>query len=407
MPQESIPAGPEELPITGDTVQELRNFDTLMTQTMTQWQIPGGQLAIARGDRLVYNKGFGYASLEDQLAVEPEALFRIASTSKPVTAVATLMLLDAGEITLQTPVFPLLALESPPNAPHDLRLDTITVEQLLVHSGGWNSAAGFDPQYQPWTLYASHVLDAEIPAEAKTIVRFMQDQPLDFDPSTKSAYSNFGFNVLGRLIEHLSGQSYEQFVIDNVLAPAGIADMAIGGTTLEERADGEVRYYAPPGLEPRPSVFPGGAYVPVGYGSYYMRAMDSHGGWIATAQDLVRFTLAVDGTKGRALLRPETVRVMQSTHRPPSAAAGAGNIKESLGLGWNSVSVGEGYEWSHAGALEGSNCSWLCRKPDGTTIAFVFNTLPEDFGRFFGEVIPAMQAEVSATASWPQSDQFD
>lgn len=396
----------DQIPVTGEAVPDLSGFDRLMTEIMNKWQMPGGQLAVARDHRLVYNRGFGYASREDQLVVEPDARFRIASNTKPITAVAILRLIDAGEISLDRRVFPLLKLEQPRNAPRDGRLDEITVEQLLVHSGGWNSAAGYDPQYQPWTLFASHTCDEVVPAEASTIVRFMQGEPLDFDPGTRTAYSNVGFNVLGRLIEHLSGQSYERFVTD-MLKPAGIKTMAIGGTTLKERMEGEVRYYSPPGLEARPTVFPGGGYVPVGYGSYYLRAMDSHGGWIARTQDQVRFALAVDGTRGTALLRPETVTKMESTPRPPSAAAGAGNVEDSLGLGWNTVPVDGGYEWSHAGALEGSNCSWLCRKPDGTTLAFVFNCLPEDYGGFFHEAIPAMHAQVAAIKSWPDIDMFD
>jgi len=339
-------------------------------------------------------------------AVEPDNLFRIASTSKPITAVAILKLVDQGEIALDTPIFPLLALEGPPNAPYDLRLDTITVEQLLLHSGGWNSAAGYDPQYQPWTLLASHVLDAESPVEAETIVRYMLSQPLDFDPGTLSAYSNFGFNVLGRVVEHLSGQSYEQFTIDNVLAPAGIASMAIGGTTLEERMDGEVKYYSPPGLSTRESVYPDEGFVPVGYGSYYLPSLDAHGGWIASAQDLLKFTLAIDGQRGDALLSEETVTALETTARPLSAAAGAGNVETSLGLGWNSAAVEDGYEWSHAGALEGSNCSWLVRKPGGLAAAFVFNSLPTDFGGFFNDLIPALQEALAGSATWPETDLF-
>jgi N-acyl-D-amino-acid deacylase len=78
-----------------------------MTERMASWRVPGGQLAVARDDRLVYNRGFGYASVEDAELVEPDALFRIASTTKPITAVAILMLIDAGELSLDTPVFPL------------------------------------------------------------------------------------------------------------------------------------------------------------------------------------------------------------------------------------------------------------------------------------------------------------
>jgi N-acyl-D-amino-acid deacylase len=405
--QESTPTLPvDTLPVTGEPVPELAAFDTLISTIMRSWNLPGGQLAIAHEGRLVYNRGFGWANVEDVQAVEPDNLFRIASTSKPITAVAILKLVDQGEIALDTPIFPLLALEGPPNAPYDLRLDTITVEQLLLHSGGWNSAAGYDPQYQPWTLLASHVLDAESPVEAETIIRYMLSQPLDFDPGTLSAYSNFGFNVLGRVVEHLSGQSYEQFTIDDVLAPAGIASMAIGGTTLEERMDGEVKYYSPPGLPTRESVYPDEGFVPVGYGSYYLPSLDAHGGWIASAQDLLKFTLAIDGQRGDALLSEETVTALETTARPPSAAAGAGNVETSLGLGWNSAAVEDGYEWSHAGALEGSNCSWLVRKPGGLAAAFVFNSLPTDFGGFFNDLIPALQEALAGSATWPETDLF-
>ena len=400
----ATPVATETIQLTGVEVPELTEFDGAMTAMMAAWNIPGGQLAIARDDRLVYNRGFGYASVEDESVVEPDMLFRIASTTKTITAVSILTLVDAGDLTLDTLVFPLLGYEPLPNAPYDPRLDNITVEHLLVHAGGWNSVASFDPQYQPWSLLASHILNTEAPADAETIIRFMLSQPLDFDPGTQSAYSNFGFNVLGRVIERVSGQSYEQFVSDQVLEPAGITDMAIGGTTLEERLPNEVRYYSPPGLAPRPSVFPDQGFVPVGYGSYYLPALDAHGGWVASAQDLIRFALAIDGTKGAALLEPETVRIMETTPRPPSSAAGAGNVDEALGLGWNSVPQDDGYEWSHAGALEGSNASWLVHMPDGTTLAFVVNSLPEDYGAFFGDFIPALQELMAKTAAWPEHD---
>lgn len=403
----ATPVASDDIPVSGENVAELDDFSTLMTQVMSRWQLPGGQLAIAAEGRLVYNRGFGYASIEDQEEVQPHSLFRIASNTKPITAVAILKLVDAGELTLDTPVFPLLALDPPEGAPRDPRLDTITIEQLLVHSGGWNSTVSGDPQYLPWTLLASRLLEAEDPAEAETIIRFMLGQTLDFDPGTVSAYSNFGFNVLGRVIEHISGQPYEQFVIDEVLAPAGITTMVIGGTTLEERKVDEVRYYAPPGMAPRVSVYPNGGYVPVAYGAFYMQALDAHGGWIGTAEDLVRFSLAVDGARGEALLSPETVTVMETTPRPPSAAAGAGNVDEALGLGWNSLPVDGGYEWSHAGALEGSTGSWVVRKPGGTALAFSFNSLPQDYPSFFGDIIPAVQQLLATTTEWPETDQFE
>ena len=227
---------------------------------------------------------------------------------------------------------------------------------------------------------ASHVLAAENPASAQTLVRFMLGQPLDFDPGTLSAYSNFGFNVLGRVIEHLTGKTYEQYVLDEIATPLGITDWKIGGTYLADRFPGEVRYYGPPGQAPRIGITPGEGFVPVGYGSFFLPSMDAHGGWISSAHDLARFALGVDGTAGPALLSPESVTALETTpaHLPPPKAPAT--PKRAHGLAFNSAEVDGGYEWSHAGALEGSNCSWIVRKPNGTALAFVFNSLPEDFG---------------------------
>jgi hypothetical protein len=114
--------------------------------------------------------------------------------------------------------------------------------------------------------------------------------------------------------------------------------------------------------------------------------------------------LAVDGTRGTPLLTPETVKVMESTARPPSAYAGAGNAEGGFGLGWNMRKTDDGYEWSHAGALTGSTASWLVRQADGTTIGVVFNSLPTDYGAFFSDLFPALQQSATDVSNWPTID---
>jgi len=407
MPLFARQATPGATPISGATDETFAALDALVVPLMASWDIPGAQLAIGYGEKLVYSRGFGYADLATGEPVLPTHLFRIASTSKPITGVAILTLVQEGRLTLDTPVFPLLALEPAPNATIDPRLDEITVGQLLVHAGGWDSAGtGVDPQYLPWPLVASHILAAENPAEGETLVRYMLGKPLDFDPGTQSSYSNFGFNVLGRVIEKVSGEPYEDYVRNHVLIPAGITDAVIGGTTLAERVDGEVVYHGASGDTLRESVYPGEGYVPTGYGSYYLRSLDAHGGWICSAEDLIRFALAIDGTRGEALLTPEIVTVMETSPRPVSVGAGAGNTDGGSGLAWNTVAVEGGYEWSHAGALEGSNASWLFRAPSGISIAWTMNTLPVDYNGFFGALIPELQRITSGIVDWPDTDLF-
>lgn len=394
------------LPSGGQPVPELTAFDDAMTSAMTTWAIPGGQLAVAKDGRLVLNRAYGLADVEQREPVGPRSLFRIASVTKTITAVAILALVDDGKLSLDDKAFPLLDLAPPAGATVDPRLNEITVRQLLIHAGGWDSSKSYDPQYLPWSRMAAATIGLEDPAQAETIVRFMLGQPLDFDPGTESVYSNFGFNVLGRVIERASGQSYANYTLARVLNPAGVTDMLLGRTRLADRAPGEVRYYGPKGQAARPSVYWGEGFVPVGYGSFYMPALDAHGGWIATAADLVRFALAVDGTRGTALLAPASIKAMIETPRPKAGATGAGNAPTSFGLGWDMKPVAGGAEWSHAGALEGSNASWLFRGPGGLAIAFIFNTLPEDFVPFFTHTVDAVRKAAAAVTTWPTHDLF-
>ncbi len=398
----------QDISMTGQAVPDLASLDQVMTALMPTWSLPGGQLAVARDGRLVFNRGYGLADVDRQELVQPNSLFRSASVAKSITAVAILTLVDAGALTLADPAFPLLGFEPAANATRDPLLDEITVEQLLVHAGGWDRNESFDPQFLPWSRMAAATMGLDDPAEATTIVRFMLGVPLDFDPGSKSVYSNFGFNVLGRIIERLSGQPYAEYVRDRVLTPAGVSDMRIGRTRLEDRAPGEVHYYAPPGLGRSESVFWGEGYVPIAYGSYDMEALDSHGGWIGSAADLVRFATAVDGQRGQALLTPASLRAMIDTPRPAESGIGSGWDMKPVthGLGWDMTPVAGGAEWAKPGALGGSTAAWIYRGVDGLAIAFIFNSLPDDFRQFVRDAGQALLAAARAVQTWPTNDLF-
>lgn len=397
-------ATPVALEPTGSALPGLEAYDEAVASLSETWGLPGAQLAVAFGDRLVLDRGYGLADPPTGDPVMPTSRIRIASVSKTLTAVAVLALVDDGAFGLDDPVFPMLTSLTPPrNAPRDPRLDMVTVRQLLTHSGGWDSSNGVDPQYQPMTWMEAGLLDVQAPPSASQIVRAMMGFPLAFDPGTKSVYSNFGFNVLGRLIEAVTGADYDDFVLDRVLARANARDMRLGRTRLADRSRDEVLYLSPPGWPLQPSVFPGEGFVPNAYGGFFLEAMDSHGGWIARAHDLVKFALAVDGTRGEAVLRPETVHEMLSTPRPVGDAEPGASGTNVLGLGWSVTESDAGFTWSHTGALTGSNASWLVRWPSGATLAFSANTLPIDYETFFGDLTAAL-ADVTASVTWPDGD---
>jgi N-acyl-D-amino-acid deacylase len=396
---------------TDNVPPEFAAIDAAFQDIMTRWGVPGGQFALAKDGRLVLNRGYGLADVERDEPVLTDSLFRIASVTKAITAVSILTLVEAGKLTLDDRVFPLIAFEPPAHATPDPRLDRISVQDLLTHSGGWDSAESWDPQGLPFSRMAAAMTGLADPAEAATIVRFMLGEPLDFDPGTRQAYCNFRFNVLGRVIEHVSGQTYDAYVRDHVLTPAGITGMRLGRTRVADLAPGEVHYYGPPGQRLGWSVFWGEGYAPFAYGgSTYMEALDAHGGWIASAVDLIRFATAVDGQRGPALLSPETVQTMLTTPRPRTAAPGAGvpgvSAEVTAGLGWDVIPVGDEIEWSRVGALMGSTCAWVARRPDGVTAAYTFNSAPADVYEFLNESIIELGQAIDAIEAWPDGDLF-
>jgi CubicO group peptidase (beta-lactamase class C family) len=237
-----LAAGPdkqaEAVPVTGVPAPELASLDELLLAFLRENEIAGASLAITKEGRLVHARGFGWADPDGQVKVSPTSLFRIASISKPITAVAILMLIERGKLKLDDKAFDLIALQPLPGRERDPRLKDITVRHLLEHTAGFDRAKSFDPMFRP--VMIAKELDVPPPAQPEHIIRYMLGQPLDFDPGSRHAYSNYGYCVLGRIIERVSGQPYETFVRHEVLKPLGITRTKLG-KTLERAAD-EVRY---------------------------------------------------------------------------------------------------------------------------------------------------------------------
>jgi len=399
----------ERILITGNDDPRMRSFDELMCSFLKHYQVPGAALAVVDGERLVYARGFGFADVDLKTPVLPTSLFRIASISKPITAVAILQLVQHGQLRLDEKVFDVLTIE-----PHfegerrelDPRMAGITVLQLLRHTGGWDRDQSFDPMFQSVRIARS--LEIAPPAGADAVIRFMRGQPLDFDPGQRYAYSNFGYCLLGRIIEKRSGQSYEQYVEEHVLHPLGITRPHIGRT--RERSSFEVRYYDQSN-ETGPSVFESdlAQTVPQPYGAWYLEAMDSHGGWIASAIDLVRFASALHPENGSGLLNDELLKVMVTR---PGGLAGwdeDGEPREPFyGCGWmiRPQDGGLGYNAWHTGSLPGTS-TLLVTRYDRRHWAVLFNTRDSpDNERLSTLIDPQLHAAADAVREWPTEDQF-
>jgi CubicO group peptidase (beta-lactamase class C family) len=203
------PAAPsqQKIPISGAAVSGMEPFDQSVRDLMRKYDIPGGAVAVVHDGKLFYARGFGYADVENKTPVQPDALFRLASVSKPITGVAIMKLVEEGKLKLDDRVAPFIAHLTPAEgATVDPRWEQITIRQLLNHTGGWDRDkpnGGFDPMFL--SAIAAAAVGAEAPASAETIIRYMKGMPLDFNPGTQHVYSNFGYAILGRVIEHVSG----------------------------------------------------------------------------------------------------------------------------------------------------------------------------------------------------------
>jgi N-acyl-D-amino-acid deacylase len=238
-----LPQAPQpkfDLPVSGKAGPGLEPIDKAMRTILVRHGIPGGALAIAKDGRLVLAKGYGWANLETGQTVTPLTLFGLASLSKPITALAILLLLEQGKLGLDEPAFDYIQHIKPPRGARvDPRLYKITVRQLLNHSGGWNRAVSGDPI--GWTPQMCKVLGATPPLAPEHFISYMMAEPLDFDPGTRAVYSNVGYIILGQIVEKVSGQSYEDFAKKHVLD--AVEAKRAGMNYMTKYLEGESRRY--------------------------------------------------------------------------------------------------------------------------------------------------------------------
>lgn len=223
-------------------------------------------VAVSRNEKLVYAAAFGQADAEAGEPAGPMHRYRVASVSKPMTRIAVARLLQDTNLDPGSNVFGpgtvLGATYATPAGNPDM--DDITIQQLVDHRGGWVNVNKDGADSDPMFAYSGN-------DHAGLINWTAANYPLGFKPGASNSYSNFGYSLLGRIIEAKSGKGYEAYVRDVLMTPAGAGAMVIGGDKLADRKPNEVKYYG------------AGAYSAV-----TPNLFDSHGGWIATPIDLLR-----------------------------------------------------------------------------------------------------------------------
>ena len=223
-------------------------------------------IAISRNGKMIYSKGYGWKDAEHTIETPADALMRIASVSKSITCSAIKSLVRDGKLSLDDKIFDLLELSEPRNEEFDSRWRDITVAHLLKHEGGWDRDETLDPMFRTREVEKQYRLRGK--AQPEDMIRYMLAKPLQFDPGSRSSYSNFGYCLLGRVVEKASGMTYQNYIQQKLFDPLRIKDIQQGRDRPRDWDPREVEY-------------------PIK--TLRVEVMDSHGGLIASAPALSKY----------------------------------------------------------------------------------------------------------------------
>jgi CubicO group peptidase (beta-lactamase class C family) len=243
--------------------------------------------------------------------------------------------------------------------------ENITVQSCLEHSTGWTDDA-------VWQQYQLNNTD---------IIKWaLKNYKQGSAPGAKYMYINFDYFLLGRVIEKKSGQTYENYVKNNILGKCGITDMKTGNDAAAAKAPNEATYYADNNN--------GDPYA------LKLTRMDANGGWIARPIDLLMFFAGMDGLNNRPdFLSSGTFTTMHTA----STAAGAGQYAKGL--------LVDGNWWLHNGCMPGT-LGDLCHFKNGITIAILINTRPQNDECTWNGMYPLINDIAGSSVTWPSYDLF-
>lgn len=337
----------------------LDGFDKIVKEYMTYWGLKGVSLSVMRNDSLLFAKGYGVA--DKDVPMGPGHILRMASVSKLVTAVGIMVLQERGQLTLKDRVFGPGGIldDSIYNAAiSDSLYYKITVEDLLRHKAGFSKKGG-DPMFSTrWIMMQNRW--REVPSKERlTVVQLKR--PLAFEPGTWQDYSNYGYLALSMVIEKLSGMSYEEFIQENVLHPAGCVNFKMAGNYYADKHPDEVRYYVQKDDEPVEEFNNSGRKVTRSYGGNNVSGLLGAGAWVGSTPELALLVASIDGRpEVPDIISEESVRAMTEYFDP-----------DTFSLGWNDTKPTG--EWTRTGTFAGTS-ALVKYFPDGECWVFITNT---------------------------------
>ena len=339
-------------------LEETEKFDAAIRRFMRYWDIKGASFALMKNDSLIYAKGYGYSNLKDSVECEVKNVFRVASVSKLITAVAVMRLCETGKLATDDFVFGEegILCDSLFLNYRDKNIKKITVDHLLRHTSGFRNPHG-DAAFN--TELVAKYLGKELPLSMDDMVEYATRIRLRAKPGGYYNYSNLGYIILSKVIEKVSGLPYETYVKDSVLAPIGCYDIHLAHNYTDEFLENEVQYYEVREAEPVPSYDGSDTLVMKSRGGNDVHGLYGAGGWVASPVELLRLVSSIDKCPvKREFLSQESIDFMTMSDKYTKPA------------GWASVTS---KEWIRTGSMAGTS-ALIKAQADGYTWVFISNS---------------------------------
>ena len=370
--------------------EETRRFDASINRFMRYWGIRGGSFALMRNDSLLYAKGYGFANTQDSIPCEVKNIFRVASVSKLLTAVAVMHLEETGQLSTQDFVFgedgilnDSLFLDY-----RDKKIKKVTVEHLLRHTSGFSNPHG-DAAFNMELV--AQFLDKPLPLSMDDMVLYATKNRLRAVPGGRFNYSNLGYIVLSKVIEKVSGIPYETYIKDSILAPIGCYDIHLANNYSDGFRENEVTYYEVKEAELVPAYDGSDTLVMKSLGGNDVHGLYGAGGWVASPVELLKLVSAINKCPVREdFLTPESIDFMTPYGK---------NAKPA---GWASSSA---KFWLRSGSMSGTSALIKANK-DGYSWVFISNSSSWNGPGLARQMNREITQALRKVKKWPETDYF-
>ena len=332
-----------------DFSSQVADARELVKAWLAEHDAPGLTVAVMVASEIVWAEGFGMADLENGVPVRPHTKMRIGSVSKPLTSAAVGILYEQGKLDLDAPVQ-----EYVPSFPK--KRHPITARQLGGHLAGIRS-------YLPGSR--SEMFNTRHYDSVLAGLELFQDDPLLSAPGEKYHYSSHGFNLLSAAVEGASGQDFLSYMQHNVFDPLGMKETSADHT--DQVIPHRTRFYE----RNEAGTWENAPYADNSY-------KWAGGGFVATAEDLLRFGHGIISGK---LLKPETVELLQAPQQTNDGES------TGYGIGWRSDTDDQGRRWvGHGGGSVGGKAQFLIYPDSKAILAMMINTGSIEWGKLHFEI---------------------